>query len=62
MIVGRLMGLVLAVLVGVSATGCATTSMAGTAAARPDAPAFLAANQATDTIPIVMAYWGGRTG
>ena len=38
MIVGRLIGLLLAVLVGVSATGCATTSMAGAAAARPAGP------------------------
>ena len=37
MIVGRLIGLVLAVLVGVSATGCATMRMAG-AAARPAGP------------------------
>ena len=35
MIVGRLIGLVLAILVGMSATGCATTRMAGAAAARP---------------------------
>ena len=43
MIVGRVMCLVLAVLVGMSATGGATTSMAGTAAAWPEAPATLAA-------------------
>ena len=38
MIVRRLIGLVLAVLAGVSATGCATTSRAGAAAARPAGP------------------------
>ena len=38
MIVGRLIGLVVAVLVGVSANGCATTSVAGAAAARPSGP------------------------
>ena len=38
MIVGRLIGMMLAVLVGVSMTGCATTSMAPATAARPSGP------------------------
>jgi hypothetical protein len=38
MIVGRLIGMTLAVLVGVSATGCATTSMPRDATARPAGP------------------------
>ena len=38
MIVGRLIGMMVAVVMGVSATGCATTSMPGAAAARPAGP------------------------
>jgi hypothetical protein len=38
MIVGRLIGMVLAVLVGVIAIGCATTSLPGDTAARPVEP------------------------
>jgi hypothetical protein len=38
MIVGRLIGMMVAVLVGVSATGCAATSMPRDVAARPAGP------------------------
>jgi hypothetical protein len=38
MIVGRSIGMMLAVLGGMSATGCATTSMPRDAAARPAGP------------------------
>jgi hypothetical protein len=39
MIVGRLIGMMLAILAGMSATGCATTSMPRDALARPAGPA-----------------------
>lgn len=38
MIVGRLIGMMLAVLAGMSATGCATTSMPRDALAQPAGP------------------------
>ncbi len=38
MIAGRLIDMLLAVLVGVSATGCATMSMPGNAVVRPAGP------------------------
>jgi hypothetical protein len=38
MIVGRLIGMMLAVLAGMSATGCATTSMPRDALVRPAGP------------------------